>query len=99
MTLQNRMSGKAGNRDTKRTAIAGAPCPGWHERFLSMLPSIRQHAEFCFRGAGAESRQELVQETIARSLYDYVRLLQRGKGQVGQAGPLPRYAVAQVRQR
>jgi hypothetical protein len=99
MTLQTRTFDTAREGDTNQPANAGcAPCPTWHERFLSMLPAIRQHAEIRFRGIGCELRQELVQETIARSLCDYLRLRERGKEHVGQAGPLARYAVAQVKQ-
>src|SRR6185436_56192 len=50
-----------------------------------------------FRHLSPELREELVQETIARALLDYLRLVERGKEQIARAGPLARYAVAQVR--
>jgi len=40
----------------------------------------------------------LVQETIARALFDYLRLVERNREHLAFAGPLARYAVAQVRQ-
>jgi hypothetical protein len=99
MALQTRTLDTAREDDSRQPAIAVcAPCPTWHERFLSMLPAIRRHAEIHFRGIGCELRQELVQETIARSLCDYLRLLERGKEHVGHARSLARYAVAQVKQ-
>jgi hypothetical protein len=63
-----------------------------------MLPAIRRHAEIRFRGIGSELRQELVQETIVRSMCDYLRLRERGREHVGQAGPLARFAVARVKE-
>jgi hypothetical protein len=99
MTSQPHTFDDAREGKTSQGAISvHGPYPAWHERFLSMLPAIRQHAEIRFRDINPELRQELVQETIARSLCDYLRLLQRGKEFVGQAGPLARYAVVQVKQ-
>ena len=79
------------------TAKAIDAVPQWHQRFLTMLPAIRRQAEISFRNSGCELRQELVQETIARSLCDYLRLQQRGKAHIAQPGPLARYAVMQVK--
>ena len=97
MTLQTRSLVTAReSENSQHVNAACGPCPTWHARFLLMLPAIRQHAEIHFRNLGHELRQELIQETIARSLSDYLRLRARGKEHVGQAGPLARYAVAQV---
>jgi DNA-directed RNA polymerase specialized sigma24 family protein len=71
--------------------------PTWHSAFLRMLPSIRRHAEVRFRHVNATDREDAVQEVIARALLDYLRLIERGKEAVAFAGPLARYAVAQVR--
>ena len=72
MTLMTQtMINTAGEGDCNQPAMAArASDSPWHERFLSMLPAIRQHAEIRFRGIGCELRQELVQEAIARSLCD-----------------------------
>lgn len=72
--------------------------PAWHTTFLRMLPSIRRHAEVRFRHINKTDREDAVQEVIARALLEYLRLIERGKESVAFAGPLARYAVAQVRQ-
>ena len=71
----------------------------WHGHFLTLLPSIRSHAEVCFRHRLPEQREDLIQETIARALVDYVGLVERGKQHVAFATPLSRFAVSQVRRR
>jgi RNA polymerase sigma factor (sigma-70 family) len=63
-----------------------------------MLPKIRRHAAMRFRALSSELREEMVQETIVRALFDYLRLVERGKGHVAFATPLARFAVAHVRQ-
>ncbi|MEX0643438.1 MAG: hypothetical protein WD468_12090 [Pirellulales bacterium] len=79
--------------------LRAEPCPPpWQQRFLMLLPTIRRHAEIRFRTLGQEARAEMIQETIARTVLDYVRLVERGKENVGSAGSLSRFAVAQVRQ-
>jgi hypothetical protein len=70
--------------------------PAWHAEFLELLPSIRRHARLRFGSLRRELREELVQETIARTVCDYVRLCERGRKHVALAGPLARFAVAQV---
>ena len=86
----------------ERAECKPRPCPtpdsAWQHRFLALLPSIRRHANLCFRTLSPELREELVQETIVRALLDYGRLVERGKEHVAYAAPLARYAVAQVRQ-
>lgn len=74
------------------------PASGWQDRFLALLPSIRRHANLRFRTLSPELCEELVQETIVRALHDYVRLVERGKEHLAFAGPLARFAAAQVRQ-
>jgi hypothetical protein len=69
----------------------------WQSRFLALLPSIERHAKFRFRHRSPELRAELVEETVARALLDYVRLVQRSQEHKACAGALARYAVAQVR--
>jgi hypothetical protein len=68
----------------------------WQCRFLLLVPRIRRHARFSFRGRSAERRDEFVQEVIVRACLDYGRLVQRGKEHVACAGPLARYAIAQI---
>jgi DNA-directed RNA polymerase specialized sigma24 family protein len=80
------------------SAAPAASESAWQQRFLEMLPKIRRHAHIRFRAQAPESREELVQETVARALLDYLRLVERGKDHVASATPLARFAVAQVRQ-
>ena len=75
----------------------GPEPPQWHATYLRMVPKIRLHAQMRFRHLNPADREEAVQEVIARSLLDFLRLLERGRGQVAYAGPLAHYAVAQVR--
>lgn len=62
-----------------------------------MLPAIRRHAQLRFRSLPAELRAEMVQETIARALLDYLRLIERDREHLAHATPRARFAVAQVR--
>jgi hypothetical protein len=71
--------------------------PSWHTVFLLLVPRIRQHAQIRFRHANPVDREEAVQEVIARSLIQFLRLLELGKEHLIFAGPLARYAVSQVR--
>jgi hypothetical protein len=71
--------------------------PRWHRRFLEMLPAIRRYALFAFRKLPTETRDELVQETIANCCLACRRLAQRRKLAIARPSPLARFAVAQVR--
>jgi hypothetical protein len=71
--------------------------PTWHAAFLRLVPRIRQHAQIRFRHVNEADREDAVQEVIARSLIQFLRLLELGKEHLIFAGPLARYAVAQVR--
>jgi len=82
----------------QRSAYQKCGTADWQLRFLSLLPSICEHAEFRFRHQAPEAREELIQETVSRALVDYRRLVERGKEHLAYAGPLAKYAIAQVRQ-
>jgi hypothetical protein len=69
----------------------------WQHRFLRMYPAVRRYAVMRFRSLPAELREEMVAETIARALLDYVRLVERDKEHLASATPLARYAISQVR--
>ena len=71
--------------------------PPWHTVFLRLVPRIRQHAQIRFRHVNPADREDAVQEVIARALLQFLRLLELGKEHLIFAGPLARYAVAQVR--
>jgi DNA-binding NarL/FixJ family response regulator len=67
------------------------------ERFLEMLPLIRQQALAAFRNLRVEARADLTQEVIARAYSAFVRLVQRGKSSLAYPTPLALYAIRQVR--
>ena len=72
------------------------PAPAWHKPFMAMVPAIAKHARIAFRDYDPEQRDDLVKETVANCLVAYVRLFELGKGHLGYAGVLARYAVAQI---
>ncbi len=71
--------------------------PADHAAFLGMLPYIHRYAQFTFRKAESELRDDLVQEVIVNCFVAYARLVELNKE--GRAFPsaLARFAVAQVR--
>ena len=69
----------------------------WQDRFITMLPAIRQHASICFRQLPAELRAECIQETICNACCAVARLAELGKLDLAYACPLANYAVAQVK--
>lgn len=78
-------------------AIARTICS--HEnRFLEMLPQIREQARHAFRNEPSERREDLLAETIANCWAAYVRLVERGLIDVVYPTPLVQYAIRQVRE-
>lgn len=77
--------------------VKRSPVPRWHRGFLSMMPSIHQHATVAFRDLKPEAREEAVQEAIANAMVAYVRLVQLKKVDLAYPSVLARYAVAQVK--
>jgi hypothetical protein len=67
-----------------------------HERFLEMLPRIRQQARLAFRRLRPERKDELVQEVVAMAFGMFARLVRRGKAEVAFATPLANFAIRQV---
>ena len=74
--------------------ITAAAC---REKFLSLLPAIREQARFAFRKEDPERRQELTAEVVANCWAAFVRLVQRGLLEVVYPTPLAQYAIKQVR--
>ena len=79
------------------SAPASKPTPAWHELFLRLLPAIRQHARVSFRHLPPERREDSVEEAICNACCAVARLAELNKLDIAYAGPLGRYAVAQVR--
>ena len=68
-----------------------------HEKFLALLPQIRQQAMFAFRGLRAEAREELTEEVVANAFCAFAQLVRRGKAALAYATPLAQFAIRQVR--
>jgi len=81
---------------TTRHAPTTCHAPKWHQAFLQMMPIIIRHARCAFRDYDPESREELVQETVANCLAAYARLVKLGKQGIAYPMVLARYAVAQI---
>jgi len=71
--------------------------PTREERFLEMLPQIREQARHAFRNEHSERREELLAEVIANCWVAFVRLMDRGLENVIYPTPLAQYAIRQVR--
>jgi hypothetical protein len=69
----------------------------WHGRFLTLLPTIRRHAQWRFRKLAPAAREEATAEVVASSLVSYARLVAVGQEDRAYATSLARYAVAQYR--
>jgi len=67
------------------------------DKFLDILPSIRQQARFAFRAETPERRDDLVTEVIANCWVAFVRLMDHGKEDEVHPTPLAQYAIRQVR--
>jgi hypothetical protein len=67
------------------------------DKFLAILPQIKEQARVAFRAAKHEQRDELIAEVVANAFCAYARLVERGKGDVAFATPLAMFAIRQVR--
>ena len=66
------------------------------DKFLLMLPLIRQQARLAFRKFMPEQKDELVAEVIANSYAMFSRLVEREKIDLAFATPLAQFAIRQV---
>ena len=71
--------------------------PGWHAKFLAMLPKVIRYARTAFRELDPEAREDLVQECIANCCCAYARLVERGRQHVAFPVKLANFAVRQIR--
>lgn len=78
-------------------AFSHAHADNAHDRFLAMLPSIKQYASAAFRDHQPEEREDLVEEVVANAFVAFARLVQVGKQDIAYATPLATYAVRRVR--
>ena len=71
--------------------------PVWHGQFLAMMPAIDMYARDAFRKLRPDTREEMVQETLANAFVAFERLVQLDKADLAFASVLARYGVLQVR--
>jgi hypothetical protein len=69
----------------------------WQAGFLSVLPTVRTHAQIRFRKLPAERREEAIQETIAAACMHYQLAAAQGKLHEVRPGPLADFAVRHAR--
>ena len=68
-----------------------------NDKFLQLLRTIREQAEYAFRGIPVDAREELLQEVVAQAYALFVRLRQRRKSALVYATPLAQFAIKKVR--
>src|SRR5271169_4005829 len=67
------------------------------DKFLAMLPAIREQANFAFRRVPVEAREELIQEVVAQAYNLFISLCRRGKSALNYPTPLAQFAIKKVR--
>jgi hypothetical protein len=68
------------------------------ERFLQLLPGIRNVARYAFRRLPRADRDDIVAEVIANAYLAFRQLVQRGKADLAYPSVLGWFAVRQVRE-
>jgi uncharacterized protein YicC (UPF0701 family) len=66
------------------------------EKFLSILPAIKEQARFAFRSEEPDRRAELTAEVVANCWAAFVRLVERGLIDIVFPTPLAGYAIKQI---
>ena len=67
-----------------------------NDEYVRILPQIRRQASIAFRDQPPELRDELISETIANTFVAFVRLIERGCGDLVYPTVLAKYAIKQV---
>ena len=70
--------------------------PGWHRRFLLLLPRLRRAASFRFRTLSPARRQEFVNDVIGTCFAFYSRLVAMGTEERAHFSTLVKFAAAQL---
>ena len=81
---------------TARTRKSKAKSGRRNDKFLRMLPAIREQAQFAFRTLPLEAREEQVQEVVATAYGMFHRLASKGKMNLAYATPLAQFAIRHV---
>ena len=66
------------------------------QQFLTLLPSIRRHAQTRFRALDCEAREDAIATVIAHGWDLFVKLVNLGREELAFAGPLARYGIART---
>lgn len=66
-------------------------------RFLAMLPKIREVLRFAFRKLRSEERREAIQDCVASAWAAFSRLVERGRESIAYPTVLATYAVKHYR--
>lgn len=72
-----------------------APSAPWQERFTALVPAIRKHASYAFRGMKGEAREDAVEEVLANACCAYARLFHLGKADLAYPAVLAGFGVRQ----
>jgi hypothetical protein len=83
---------KATARNPRRKACSRR----WNDKFLELLPAIREQAEFAFRRVPVDTREDLILEVVAAAYVLFVSLCRRGKTALVYPTPLAKYAIRHV---
>ena len=51
----------------------------WNDKFLQLLPAIREQAEYAFRRVPVDTREDLILEVVAAAYVLFVSLCRRGR--------------------
>jgi hypothetical protein len=70
----------------------------WNDKFLELLPAIREQAEYAFRRVPVDAREDLILEVVAAAYVLFVSLCRRGKTALVYPTPLAKFAIRHVRE-
>jgi len=69
----------------------------WQNNFLGILPTVRHHAQHCFRRYRSEARHEAIAACEARAFVDYGNLVRQRKLAQVYPSTLADFAVRRIR--
>jgi hypothetical protein len=69
-----------------------------NDKFLQLLPAIREQAEYAFRRVPIDTREDLILEVVAAAYVLFVSLCRRGKTALIYPTPLAKFAIRHVRE-
>jgi len=68
-----------------------------NQKFLAMLPSMRQQGRFAFRNCLQHEKRDAIEEVLLLAFDMFVSLMRRGREQLAYPTPLVQYAIRQYR--